>query len=103
MTPLFAALKVTASELGIPTGASNLGDGLYSIVNLLFGLIGGLSILALIYGGIQLSMSQGDPGGIAKAKNTILYAIVGMIVAGSASMIVWFITHNIGSGGESLR
>ena len=99
MGVFIAKLSVSASELGLPTGTANLGAGLYTVVNILFGFIGSLSILALIYGGMLFAMSQGDASGIAKAKNTILYAVVGIVLAASASMFVWFITHNIGSGG----
>lgn len=93
-----AAIGVTANEIGLPTGTSSIDAGLSNVVNLLAGLVGGLAILALLYGSIQLALSEGDPGKVKTARATILYASVGIILAMAAYLVVWFITHNIGSG-----
>ena len=44
-------------------------------------LIGALSVLMLIYGGVRYTVSGGDKEAVTNAKNTILYAVVGIIVA----------------------
>ncbi len=51
-------------------------------------LVFALSLIFLIIGGIKLSMAGGDKEGMAKAKNTITYAIVGLVLALS-SAIIW--------------
>jgi Type IV secretion system pilin len=56
-----------------------------------FGLIGVVSVLVIVIAGVQLTISGGEPQKVAKARQTILYAIVGVIVAIFGSFIVGFI------------
>ena len=77
---------------------SNLfGDtGIFTtIVRVLLFLIGVVSVIMLIYGGIQYVLSTGDSGKVTNAKNTILYAIVGLIVAILSYAIVNFVLTSI--------
>ena len=66
-----------------------------TIVNVLLFLIGVISVIMLIYGGIQYTLSSGDSGKVNNAKNTILYAIVGLIVAILSYAIVNFVLKSI--------
>lgn len=59
-----------------------------TIVNTLLFLVGVVSVIVIIIGGIMYTVSGGDSGGVTKAKNTILYAIVGLVVAFLAYAIV---------------
>jgi len=52
-----------------------------TISNIMMFIIGALSVLMLIIGGLRYVISGGDASAVTKAKNTILYAIVGLIVA----------------------
>ncbi len=92
------ATTISAEDVGLPNDVGTIGDGLSNAILLLMGLVGGLALIALIYGGVQFTLSEGDPGKTKQAKNTILYAVVGIVLAASAYMLVWFITHNIGDG-----
>jgi len=55
--------------------------------------VGILAVLFIIVGGINYTVSQGDPGEVAKAKNTILYAIVGLIITLLAFSITQFVLN----------
>jgi hypothetical protein len=67
-------------------------SGLFTnIVNIALFLIGALSVIMLIYGGIRYTTSGGDAKNVTAAKNTILYAIVGIVVAILAYAIVNFV------------
>jgi len=59
-----------------------------TIVNVLLFLIGAISVIMLIYGGIRYTTSGGNSANVTAAKNTILYAIIGLIVAFLAFAIV---------------
>lgn len=48
-------------------------------------------VVFVIIGGIKYILSQGDASEIKKAKDTILYALIGMIFVGVAFMIVQFV------------
>ena len=67
-------------------------DGVFTtIVNVLLFIIGAISVIMLIIGGIRYTLSGGDSGAVTSAKNTILYAIIGLIVAFLAFAIVNFV------------
>lgn len=53
--------------------------------------VGALSVIMLIYGGIRYTISAGDAKQVESAKNTILYALIGIIVALLAGAIVNFV------------
>lgn len=62
-----------------------------TITNVLLFLIGAVSVIMLIIGGIRYTVSGGDQTAVTSAKNTILYAIVGIVVALLAYAIVNFV------------
>ena len=64
-----------------------------TIVNTLLFLVGAISVIMLIIGGIRYVVSSGDQNAVQGAKNTILYAIVGIIVAFLAYGIVRFVVR----------
>jgi len=69
------------------------GDGgvFQRIVNMLLFLVGAISVIMLIVGGIRYIISSGDQAQVTSAKNTIMYAIIGIIVAVLAWGIVNFL------------
>ena len=70
----------------------NANELIGTIVNTLLFVIGALSTIMIIVGGIFYVISNGDSGKIARAKNTITYAVVGLVVAFVAFAIVnWVI------------
>ncbi len=75
--------------------------GIFStIVNVLLFIIGAVAVVMLIYGGFRYVMSGGDASAVTAAKNTILYAVVGIIVALLAYAIVNFVLTSL-PGGEA--
>lgn len=77
------------------------GDGgiFTTIANILIFLIGAVSVIVLIYGGFQYVTSTGDAKRVEGAKNTILYAIIGIVVALLAFAIVNFVVSSLGVSG----
>lgn len=96
---------VTAGGIGSgadcakPTNAAEnlFGDGsiFNTVTNILLFLIGAISVVMLIIGGIRYVVSGGDQGAVTSAKNTILYAIIGIIVAFLAFAAVRFVTDQL--------
>ncbi len=62
-----------------------------TISNVLLFLIGAISVIMIIIGGIRYTTSNGDPGAVKGAKDTILYSIIGIIVAILGFAIVSFV------------
>ena len=52
-----------------------------TVANTLIFLVGAVAVIFLIIGGLRYVVSNGDPKNVEAAKNTILYAIVGIVVA----------------------
>ena len=75
------------------------GDGIFkTVTNVLLFIIGAVAVIMLIIGGIRYTVSGGDSGAVTSAKNTILYAVVGIIVAILAYAIVNFVLGSFGNG-----
>ncbi len=70
----------------------NANDLIWDIVNILLYIVGILSVIMIIVGGIMYTTSAGDSGRVTKAKNTLMYSIVGVVVAFLAYAIInWVI------------
>ena len=54
-------------------------------------IIGGLAVLIIIISGIRYIFARGNPEKLTQVKNTLLYAVIGLIVAGMAATFVNFI------------
>jgi hypothetical protein len=84
-----------------PTGASEdlFGDGgvFTTVADILLFLVGAISVIMLIIGGIRYVVSAGDQQAVTNAKNTILYAIVGIVIAFLAFAAVNFVVGQLES------
>lgn len=66
-----------------------------TIINILSILVGAVSVIMIIIGGFRYVISNGDSNGLSGAKNTILYAIVGLVIVIFAQSIVRFVLTNV--------
>ena len=66
-----------------------------NIVNVLLWIVGIVSVIVIIIGGIMYATSAGDSGRTKKAKDAILYAVIGLAVAVFAYAIVNFVVDQI--------
>ena len=80
--------------------AQLVGDGgvFNRITSILLFIVGAVAVVMLIFGGIRYIVSGGDQANVTAAKNTILYAIIGIIVALLAYAAVSFVTTSILTG-----
>lgn len=76
-------------------GVEANGSTINSVKNIVFGLAGSLAFLFIVIGGVRYILSRGDPNATAQAKNTIIYALVGLIVTILAYAIVGFVLGSI--------
>jgi hypothetical protein len=102
------ALGVSVVAPAVPAAYAQLDDGINAaktddqvdadmativanVVNVLLFIIGALSVIMIIFGGFKYITSGGDSSGVTAAKNTIMYAVIGLIVAVLAYAIVNFV------------
>lgn len=72
-----------------------------TVTNVLLFLIGAVSVIMLIVGGLRYVLSGGDSTAVTAAKNTILYAVIGIIVALLAYAIVNFVVTSFTAGNDN--
>jgi hypothetical protein len=87
--------NIPADKIGVPKSTGTVSEGLANITQVAMGLVGALAVIALIVGGIQLALSAGDAKRYQQARETILYAVVGIAVAIAAYAIVGFIADSV--------
>ena len=78
-----------------PTNLTGTGGAFTTIVNVLLFIIGAVSVIMLIYGGIRYTTSGGNANSVTAAKNTIMYAIIGLVIAIFAFAIVNFVVGEL--------
>lgn len=78
---------VSADELNYQSGASRV----WTVVQFALGILGGIAIIMIVIGGMKYTLSNGDSSQLTSAKNTILYSVIGLVVAMLASAIVLFV------------
>ncbi len=77
-------------------GAAPLEAKITDFVNIGLFLAGALAVLALVYGGIRYVTSTGDASRIKAAKETIIYAIIGLVVTIMSYAIIRFVATAVG-------
>lgn len=89
-------------DLGIScTGnedTNSLKDTIVGIVNVLLILVTIVASIYLVLGGIRYITSEGESDQTKKAKNTIVYAVIGLIVIGLSAMVVNFVIDDVIGG-----
>jgi hypothetical protein len=72
-------------------GSATLSEQIKAVVNVLLFILGAIAVIMIVVGGVRYTISNGESGAITGAKNTILYAVIGLIVAMLAYAIVNFV------------
>ena len=83
---------------GQPATLFEEGGIFTTIINILLFIVGVIAVIMLIIGGIRYVVSGGDQAAVTAAKNTILYAIIGIIVAIVAYAVVNFVITGLTTG-----
>lgn len=85
----YIAAKITAGDAGIPT--VNADNALNGILNTVYFMAGIVAVIVIIISGIFYVISQGDASKIKRAKDGILYSVVGLIIVMLAFVLTNFI------------
>jgi hypothetical protein len=91
------AQLVSKDQVNIPkTEFKGGADGTFvSVMNVFLGICGAIAVLMIAIGGIKYIMSMGEAGATKRAKDTILYAFIGLFVVLLAGAIVNFVIGKI--------
>ena len=96
--------KSTCDGIKAATGAAECKDSgntsfstiITNVINILSILVGAVSVIMLIVGGFRYIISNGDSNSTKGAKDTIMYALIGLIIVLFAKVIVRFVWTNAG-------
>ncbi|MFZ2125999.1 MAG: hypothetical protein WAV04_00620 [Candidatus Microsaccharimonas sp.] len=104
------ALSVDASAFSIQEGVNaargtnqpadlfGAGGVITILTNTLLFIVGALSVVMIIIGGLRYVVSGGNSTAVTAAKNTILYAVVGLVIAFLAFAAINFVMNTIAPG-----
>ena len=101
MAPAYATTANEQAQNGVnsinPEGTStkSLTDMIKIILTAVFTVIGMVAVVMIILGGVNYATSQGDPAKATKAKNTIMYAVIGLVITLLAIAIVNFVLSSL--------
>lgn len=79
---------------GLPKINANDGQ-ITAVLQIVFGVIGVIALVIIVLAGLQLTVSVGNPEAAAKARKTLIYAVLGLMVAISAELIVTFVLNKL--------
>lgn len=85
-------VKAAGGKCG-PEAAQSFADSFGKIANILIFIVGAVAVIIIIIGGLRYVLSAGDPKSTKEAKDTVLYAIIGVVVAILAFAMVRFVTN----------
>jgi cytochrome bd-type quinol oxidase subunit 2 len=75
--------------------SSTINSTVETVINLLSVVVGVVAVIMIIIGGFKYITSSGDSNNVSNAKNTILYAIIGLVVVALAQVIVIFVLDEV--------
>ena len=85
-----------SGSVGCDTNSGATLDGVLKLVlNLLSVIVGIIAVIMIIIGGIKYITSGGSSDKTTSAKDTILYAIVGLVIVALAQIIVTFVLNKV--------
>ena len=82
---------------GITSAEANakINKIIHEIINIFSVVVGVVSIIMIIIGGLKYITSGGDSTNVTGAKNTILYAVIGLVVVSLAQVMVRFVLNKV--------
>lgn len=83
---------------GPQESGTSLNTLITKIVNILSVVVGIVAVIMIIIGGFRYITSGGKQESVTSAKNTILYAIIGLVIVALAQIIVKFVLNNTTNG-----
>lgn len=87
---LYAALINTDSlpKVGLDPSGNPSSELIVNVFNVIFSILTGIAFIGVVYGGFKYVLSRGEPDKLGKAKDTIMYSLIGLLVAFCAFGIV---------------
>lgn len=85
----------TCNTATLTASATSVDSTITTVINIFSLVVGVIAVIMIIVGGVKYITSGGDSGNVTGAKNTILYAIVGLVIVALAQIIVRFVLNEV--------
>jgi hypothetical protein len=85
----------STSDCSTSDATERINNLIHTIVNLLSAIVGIVAVIMIIFGGLRYITSGGNDTSVTSAKNTILYAIIGLIIVALAQVLVRFTLNKV--------
>ncbi len=66
------------------------------VANLILGIVGSLSLIAFVAGGLMMMLSAGNPEWVKRGKQTLIGAIIGLVIVFTSYAIIYFVFQSLG-------
>lgn len=97
LNSLRIALRVNFSQDCVASSCVEPSSMVIGAIQWTVGIAGAVCAIFIIYGGISYISSTGDPNKVKRAKDTLLYAIIGLVIVALAEIITAFVSNTIRS------
>jgi hypothetical protein len=79
----------------VTSGTTQVNSLISTVINIFSLVVGVVAVIMIIVGGFRYITSGGDSNNVSAAKNTILYAIIGLVIVALAQFIVRFVLERV--------
>lgn len=93
-----AGVQCTNLDSGAQNGTSRVNEIIAQVINIMSVIVGAIAVVMIIIGGFRYVTSGGDSAKITSAKNTILYALIGLIIVALSQIVVKFVLTKATTG-----
>lgn len=87
--------NVSNANCSTSDATKKINDIVHTVINLFSAIVGIVAVVMIIVGGLRYITSGGNDTSVASAKNTLLYAIIGLVIVALAQIIVRFTLNKI--------
>ena len=92
---LMRGAELTDPDASPVNAEDQINEFITAIINIFSLIVGVIAVIMIIIGGLKYITSGGDSGNVTGAKNTILYAVIGLVIVALAQVIVRFVLERI--------
>jgi hypothetical protein len=89
-------VAITGGNCDSSVAGTSVESVVRTVINLLSIIVGVVAVIMIIIGGLKYITSAGDSANVSSAKNTILYAVIGLVIVALAQVIVRFVLDKVG-------
>lgn len=95
VSPSLVGAQSAVDTSGLPKLSANSTSPINTVLQIVFGIMGSVALLMIVLAGFKYITAQGEPDKLNKAKDTIIYAAIGLAISLSAYTIVTTVINRL--------